>query len=215
MSVSFVVSNIGIFVFAYLNILRTGKFQFKFKFRAYLRKCIDYAEPGAEEIEALCQLCFNTIKANAYEPLVLLPLYSILAPYRQKIVFESFEARKCVITTNITKTSLTVRGIKFVIDCGFVKMKQFIPKLGLEVPTTTPISKQSAIQRAARLGHGHYLRIYDEKVYRNMETTLMPETLRSNLSSVVLKVLGLGIESFSDFDLINDIESTWTRNRKL
>eukprot|EP00477_Mikrocytos_mackini_P002086 GAHX01002283.1.p1 GENE.GAHX01002283.1~~GAHX01002283.1.p1 ORF type:complete len:775 (+),score=138.15 GAHX01002283.1:86-2410(+) len=165
--------------------------------------------PGAEEIEALCQLCFNTVKANEYEPLVLLPLYSILAPYKQKLVFESFKARKCVITTNIAETSLTVPGIKFVIDCGFVKVKQFIPKLGVDVLRTTPISKQSAIQRAGRAGrleHGHCFRMYDEKIYRNMENNLMPEILRSNLNSVILKVLGLGIESFSDFDLINNIE---------
>lgn len=93
-----------------------------------------------------------------------------------------FVGRKCVISTNIAETSLTIDGVVFVIDTGFSKQKVYNPRIRVESLLVCPISKASAMQRAGRAGRtkpGKCFRLYTEKAYKNeMQDQTYPEILR-------------------------------------
>merc|ERR1712000_548573 len=132
-------------------------------------------------------------------PLAIYPLYGTLPPQQQQRIFDKAPGplrkggrpgRKCIVSTNIAETSLTIDGIVYVIDPGFAKQKVFNPRMRVESLLVSPISKASAKQRAGRAGRtraGKCFRLYTEPSYNNelMEDTY-PEILRSNLASVVL-----------------------------
>ncbi len=98
--------------------------------------------------------------------------------------------RKLVVATNIAETSITVPGIKYVIDCGCVKQKIFNAESGMESLNITPISKPAAKQRAGRAGRtgpGIAIRLYSEKkMEKEFSAETVPEILRTNLSSTIL-----------------------------
>jgi pre-mRNA-splicing factor ATP-dependent RNA helicase DHX38/PRP16 len=76
--------------------------------------------------------------------MLVLPIYSQLASDVQAKIFESSEFRKCVVATNIAETSLTLDGVKFVIDAGFCKLKVYNPKIGMDALQITPISQANS-----------------------------------------------------------------------
>ena len=84
--------------------------------------------------------------------MVILPIYSQLPSDFQARIFEKTEFRKCIIATNIAETSLTLDGVKYVIDTGFCKLKVYNPKIGMDALQITPISQANANQRAGRAG---------------------------------------------------------------
>ncbi|EPB79610.1 helicase protein [Ancylostoma ceylanicum] len=120
---------------------------------------------------------------------------------------EIFVRRKCVVSTNIAETSLTIDGVVFVIDPGFSKQKVYNPRIRVESLLVCPISKASAMQRAGRAGRtkpGKCFRLYTEKAYQEeMQEQTYPEILRSNLGSVVLQLKKLGIEDLVHFDFMD------------
>jgi pre-mRNA-splicing factor ATP-dependent RNA helicase DHX15/PRP43 len=127
--------------------------------------------------------------------------------------------RKCVISTNIAETSLTIDGVVFVIDPGFSKQKVccfirllyfcqvYNPRIRVESLLVCPISKASAMQRAGRAGRtkpGKCFRLYTEKAYKNeMQDQTYPEILRSNLGTVVLQLKKLGVDDLVHFDFMD------------
>ncbi|VDN17686.1 unnamed protein product, partial [Gongylonema pulchrum] len=115
--------------------------------------------------------------------------------------------RKCVVSTNIAETSLTIDGVVFVIDPGFSKQKVYNPRIRVESLLVCPISKASAMQRAGRAGRtkpGKCFRLYTEKAYKNeMNDQTYPEILRSNLGTVVLQLKKLGVEDLVHFDFMD------------
>merc|ERR1712167_535381 len=148
--------------------------------------------------------------------LVVYPLYSSLPPRQQKRIFDKAPGprvaggppgRKCVISTNIAETSLTIDGVVFVIDPGFSKQKVYNPRIRVESLLVSPISKASSQQRAGRAGRtkpGKCFRLYTEKAYKNeMQDNTYPEILRSNLGSVVLNLKKLGIDDLVHFDFMD------------
>merc|ERR1719487_506867 len=149
-------------------------------------------------------------------PLMVVPLYSSLPPQMQQRIFDKApgpkypggpSGRKCVISTNIAETSITIDGIVYVVDPGFAKQKVYNPRIRVESLLVSPISKASAHQRAGRAGRtkpGKCFRLYTEKAYKKelMEQTY-PEILRSNLGSVVLQLKKLGIEDLVHFDFMD------------
>jgi len=147
--------------------------------------------------------------------LAVIPLYSTLPPAMQQKIFEDpppknkfgILGRKCIVSTNIAETSLTIDGIVYVIDPGFSKQKVYNPRLRIESLLVSPISKASAKQRSGRAGRtrpGKCFRLYTEESYKkDLEDNTIPEVLRSNLGQVVLTLKKLGIDDLVHFDFMD------------
>lgn len=137
------------------------------------------------------------------------PIYSALPSELQAQIFEPTPpgARKLVLATNIAETSLTIDGIIYVIDAGFVKMTSYDPKSGTESLVVTPVSKAAANQRAGRAGRvkaGKCFRLFTSWSYQNeLDPNPIPEIQRTNLGSVVLMLKGLGINDLIHFDFLD------------
>ena len=136
----------------------------------------------------------------------ILPLFGRLAASDQHRVFHPGGKRRVVLATNIAETSLTVPGIRYVIDTGFARISRFNPRTKVQRLPIEPVSQASADQRAGRcgrLGPGICIRLYSEEDYQERERFTPPEILRTNLASVILqmKVMGLGdLETFPFLD---------------
>jgi len=171
---------------------------------------------GQEEIEVACRLIqnfWNVAKqlgnvAKLAEVLVL-PIYAALAPESQLTIFEPAPAgvRKIVVATNIAETSLTIAGIKYVVDSGFAKQKMYDAGSGIEMLTVVPISQSAAKQRAGRagrMGPGKCYRLYTEVAcVREMPADTIPEICRSKLGHVVLTLKAMGIPDLLYFDFLD------------
>ncbi|KAG7616260.1 DEAD/DEAH box helicase domain [Arabidopsis thaliana x Arabidopsis arenosa] len=137
--------------------------------------------------------------------IIICPIYSNLPTPLQAKVFEPAPkgTRKVVLATNIAETSLTIDGVKYVIDPGYCKINSYNPRTGMESLLVTPISKASAAQRAGRSGRtgpGKCFRLYNIK---DLEPTTIPEIQRANLASVVLTLKSLGIQDVFNFDFMD------------
>ena len=132
----------------------------------------------------------------------LLPLYARLSAAEQQRVFQLSSSRRIIIATNVAESSLTVPGIRYVVDTGTARISRYSPKSKLQRLPIEAISRASADQRAGRcgrIGPGICIRLYSEDDYVQRERFTAPEILRSNLADVILqtKTLGLGpIEEF-------------------
>lgn len=175
---------------------------------------------GEEEIEdAVRKISLEAdemVREADAGPLKCYPLYGTLPPAQQQKIFEPAPqprkqggrpGRKCIVSTNIAETSLTIDGIVYVVDPGFSKQKVYNPRIRVESLLVSPISKASAQQRAGRAGRtrpGKCFRLYTEGAFRKelIEQTY-PEVLRSNLSSTVLELKKLGIDDLVHFDLMD------------
>ncbi|CAF1163474.1 unnamed protein product [Rotaria sordida] len=164
-----------------------------------------------EEIDIACEILFERMKKLGSEvpELIILPVYSALPNEMQTQIFDPAPSgsRKVVIATNIAETSLTIDGIYYVIDPGFVKQKVFNPKSGMDTLIVTPISQAQAKQRtgrAGRTGPGKVYRLYTEQAYRDeMLSTNVPEIQRTHLTSTVLSLKAMGINDLLSFDFID------------
>ncbi|PIB00833.1 putative ATP-dependent RNA helicase DHX35 [Cercospora beticola] len=164
---------------------------------------------GREEIEKAMEAVADRLpQLDADAPTLLaLPLYAGLSTEQQMYVFEpsSENTRKVIFATNIAEASVTIDGIVYVIDCGFVKLRAYNPHTGIEALTTTPISRSSATQRAGRAGRtkgGKCYRLYTEEAFDSMDEATIPEIQRSNLAPLVLQLKALGIDNIARFDFI-------------
>ncbi|KAI9683650.1 MAG: hypothetical protein M1829_004955 [Trizodia sp. TS-e1964] len=166
---------------------------------------------GQEEIEAAEQNLEETCRklGNKVKEMVICPIYANLPSELQNKIFQPTppNARKVVLATNIAETSLTIDGIVYVIDPGFVKENVYNPKTGMESLVVTPCSRASANQRAGRAGRvgpGKCFRLYTKYAYYNeLEENTTPEIQRTNLNSVVILLKSLGINDLIDFDFMD------------
>ncbi|OKL60452.1 Pre-mRNA-splicing factor ATP-dependent RNA helicase-like protein cdc28 [Talaromyces atroroseus] len=166
---------------------------------------------GQEEIEAAEQSLQETARklGGKVPEMIIAPIYANLPSELQTKIFEPTPpgARKVVLATNIAETSLTIDGIVYVIDPGFVKENVFNPRTGMESLVVTPCSRASAGQRAGRAGRvgpGKCFRLYTKWAYHNeLEENTTPEIQRTNLSSVILMLKALGIDQLLDFDFMD------------
>ncbi|KAI2665083.1 ATP-dependent RNA helicase DHX33 [Labeo rohita] len=165
---------------------------------------------GQEEIEALARTCRDISKhlPETCGPMTVIPLYASLPPVQQLRVFQPAPkgSRKVVISTNIAETSITISGIKYVIDTGMVKAKRYNPDSGLEVLAVQRVSKAQAWQRAGRAGReaaGSCYRLYTEEEFDNFASMTVPEIQRCNLASVILQLLALGVPDVLNFDFMS------------
>lgn len=164
---------------------------------------------GQEEIEVACEVLISRVEALKLDDLLVLPCYSALPSDLQSHIFTPTKkgVRKCVIATNIAETSLTIDGITFVIDPGFVKLNIYNPKTGMDSLVVTPISQAQANQRAGRAGRtapGTCYRLYTERAYRDeMHPTTIPEIQRANLAMTVIQLKAMGINDLINFDFMD------------
>lgn len=164
---------------------------------------------GQEEIESFSlkvKSIAKDLEAMA-PPLKVLPLYSSLPTAQLAEAFRPTPRglRKVVISTNVAETSVTIPGIKYVIDSGKVKAKTFNATTGLDMLQVQPISQAQAWQRTGRAGRdssGHCYRIYTKAEFEKFEKNSQPEIQRCNLASVSLQLLTLGI-NILNFDFMD------------
>lgn len=166
---------------------------------------------GKEEIDTSCEILYERMKAlgPAVPELIVLPIYGALPSEIASKIFEPapLDARKVVIATNIAETSITIDGIFFVIDPGFVKQTAYDAKLGMDRLQVTPISQAQAKQRAGRAGRtgpGKCFRLYTEAAFQSeMLPTTIPEIQRQNLANTILMLKAMGINDLLHFDFMD------------
>ncbi|KZO92694.1 pre-mRNA splicing factor [Calocera viscosa TUFC12733] len=166
---------------------------------------------GQDEIEAAMENLQETARAlgNKIPELIICPIYANLPSDMQAKIFEPTPpgARKVVLATNIAETSITIDGVVYVIDPGFVKQNSYNPRTGMASLVVVPISRASANQRAGRAGRvgaGKAFRLYTKWAYANeLEQNTVPEIQRTNLGMVVLMLKSLGINDLIGFEFMD------------
>uniref|UniRef100_A0A8H7NE43 Uncharacterized protein n=1 Tax=Bionectria ochroleuca TaxID=29856 RepID=A0A8H7NE43_BIOOC len=165
---------------------------------------------GREEIDTAVQAVSERASELDARQGTLQPLhlYAGLSTEEQMYVFDKTpdNTRKVVFSTNIAEASVTIEGIVYVVDCGFVKQRAYNPKTGIETLTATPVSKASAQQRAGRAGRtkpGKCFRLYTEDSYGALPDANIPEIQRSNLAPIILQLKALGIDNIVRFGFLS------------
>ncbi|WP_293369923.1 ATP-dependent RNA helicase HrpA, partial [Nevskia sp.] len=153
--------------------------------------------PGEREINDLARSL-----PGRFPRAEVLPLYSRLPAEKQDKVFSSGGAPRIVLATNVAETSVTVPGIRYVIDTGTARINRFSPRLGVQQLQIEAVSQAAANQRAGRCGRvgpGVCLRLYDEPNFVTRPPFTDPEILRANLAGVILQMATLGLGDVEDF----------------
>ncbi|KAK2467129.1 hypothetical protein APHAL10511_001387 [Amanita phalloides] len=164
---------------------------------------------GREDIDRCLQLLMervSTLPQHAAR-LLLFPLHAGLSTEDQIKVFESTERgfRKVIAATNVAEASITIDGVKYVIDCGFHKVRIYNPSTAITSLAKVPISVASAIQRAGRAGRtssGICYRLYTKSAYDALPPITPPEITRTDLMMPVLQLKSLGIDDMMKFEWI-------------
>ncbi len=162
--------------------------------------------PGEREIREAAD---HLRKHLAHQPMLrnaeVLPLFSRLSQAEQDQIFEPHGQRRIVLATNVAETSLTVPGIRYVIDSGTARVKRYSFRSKVEQLLVEPISQAAANQRAGRCGRvadGICIRLYDETDFNGRPRFTDPEILRSSLASVILRMKALHLGAIEDFAFI-------------
>lgn len=166
---------------------------------------------GQEEIESAQKLIeeYAATLASNMPKVKVFPLFGQLSIEAQHEAFKPVKAaftRKIVLATNIAETSVTVPGIRYVVDCGKAKVKEFRSRLGMESLLAKAISKSSATQRAGRAGResaGKCYRLYTEETFDGLQPTDLPEILRNDVLGAVLTMKARGIDDVLSFPLMD------------
>jgi ATP-dependent helicase HrpA len=135
----------------------------------------------------------------------ILPLYSRLTVSEQNLIFKPHSGRNIVLATNVAETSLTVPGIKYVIDPGTARISRYSYRTKVQRLPIEPISQASANQRSGRCGRvssGICIRLYSEEDYLSRPEFTDPEILRTNLATVILQMLALDLGEIGDFPFV-------------
>ncbi len=162
--------------------------------------------PGEREIREAAD---HLRKHLAHSPLTrnaeVLPLFSRLSQAEQDRIFETHGGRRIVLATNVAETSLTVPGIRYVIDAGTARVKRYSFRSKVEQLLVEPVSQAAANQRAGRCGRvaeGICIRLYDEKDFNGRPRFTDPEILRSSLAGVILRMKSLHLGDVEAFPFL-------------
>ncbi|MEV6928550.1 ATP-dependent RNA helicase HrpA [Dactylosporangium sp. NPDC051485] len=194
---------------------------------------IEAADEGAEEVDQFDAICSAVIELQAEGPgdvLVflsgereirdaadaltrldlknteILPLFARLSFAEQHRVFQPHSGRRVVLATNVAETSLTVPGIKYVVDPGTARISRYSHRLKVQRLPIEPVSQASANQRKGRCGRtsdGVCIRLYSEDDFNARPEFTDPEILRTNLASVILQMISLGLGDLGAFPFID------------
>jgi ATP-dependent helicase HrpA len=158
--------------------------------------------PGEKQIREAAQALEDAKLHNTQ----VLPLFSRLSAREQDRVFETHGQRRVVLATNVAETSLTVPGIRFVVDSGLARISRYSVRAKVQRLPTERISRASAEQRKGRCGReaeGICIRLYSEEDYTLREEFTPPEVLRTNLASVILRMAVLGLGEPGEFPFLD------------
>jgi ATP-dependent helicase HrpB len=159
--------------------------------------------PGMGEINATIGALRSVESA---EPLANIPLHGDLQPEQQDLAFAPNRLRKVVVATNVAETSVTIDGIRHVVDSGLARVSRYDPERGVGTLFIEPISRASADQRKGRAGRtapGTCYRLWTESGQLNRPERNTPEIQRSDLAEVVLLLHSLGIKRAAEFDWLD------------
>ncbi|HEY4098977.1 MAG TPA: ATP-dependent RNA helicase HrpA [Baekduia sp.] len=148
----------------------------------------------------------DALRGRLRDDVEILPLYARLANAEQQRVFQQHRGRRVVLATNVAETSLTVPGIKYVVDPGFARMSRYSARLKVQRLPIEPISQASADQRKGRCGRtsdGICIRLFDEEDFLERPRFTDPEILRTNLASVILQMAALDLGAVADFPFLD------------
>ncbi len=157
--------------------------------------------PGEREIREVAE----TLRGHHPPGVEVLPLYARLSEAEQNRVFQPHGAPRIVLATNVAETSLTVPGIRYVVDVGTARVKRYSYRNKVEQLQIEPVSQAAANQRAGRCGrvsNGICIRLYDEKDFAERPRFTDPEILRSSLAGVILRMKSLKLGAVEDFPFI-------------
>ncbi len=158
--------------------------------------------PTEADIREACDL----LQAKGDGDDVVLPLFSRLTWEEQRRVFQPARRRKVIVATNVAETSVTIPGIRYVIDTGLARISRYNPRTRTLNLPVAPVSRSSADQRKGRCGrvqNGVCIRLFSEEDYEGRPLYTPPEILRSNLAEVILRMLALNIGDPSTFPFID------------
>ncbi|RKS67975.1 ATP-dependent helicase HrpA [Motilibacter peucedani] len=145
----------------------------------------------------------------------ILPLYARLSAAEQHRVFSSHTGRRVVLATNVAETSLTVPGIRYVVDPGTARISRYSSRLKVQRLPIEPVSQASANQRKGRCGRveaGVCIRLYSEADFDSRPEFTDPEILRTNLASVILQMTALGLGEIERFPFVEPPDSRQVRD---
>jgi ATP-dependent helicase HrpA len=157
--------------------------------------------PTEQDILETCE----RLEGHQYPGTTILPLFARLPGSHQGRVY-SVSGPKIVVATNVAETSLTIPGIKYVIDTGLARISRYQPRTRTTSLPISPISQSSADQRKGRCGrvqHGICIRLYTQEDYDSRPVFTPPEILRSNLAEVILRMLFLKLGNINSFPFVD------------
>jgi ATP-dependent helicase HrpA len=157
--------------------------------------------PGEREIRD----CAEALRKHHPPHVEILPLFARLSVEEQDRVFRTTNARRIVLSTNVAETSLTVPGIRYVVDAGLARVKRYSYRNKVEQLQVEPISQAAANQRAGRCGRvadGVCIRLYEETDYLQRPKFTDPEILRSSLAAVILRMKSLHLTDVETFPFV-------------
>ncbi|MBI3270413.1 MAG: DEAD/DEAH box helicase [Planctomycetes bacterium] len=157
--------------------------------------------PGEYEIRRTLEAC-RQVAARAASPCVLLPLHGRMPPDEQDAVLEPRRERRVLVSTNVAQTSITVEGVRHVVDAGLARVLRFDPRRGVNSLRVEPISRAAADQRAGRAGRtapGTCRRLWTEREHRTRPAHDVPEVRRLDLAEILLWLKDSGVERAGEF----------------
>ncbi|MBI5460656.1 MAG: ATP-dependent RNA helicase HrpA [Gammaproteobacteria bacterium] len=167
--------------------------------------------PGEREIREATEL----LRKHHPPQTEILPLFGRLSAAQQAEVFKPHSGRRIVLATNVAETSLTVPGIRYVIDTGLARISRYSYRTKVQRLPIEPVSQASANQRAGRcgrLGPGICIRLYSEDDFNTRPAFTEPEILRTNLASVILQMLALKLGDIEDFPFVEPPDARYIRD---
>ncbi|MDK8503779.1 ATP-dependent RNA helicase HrpA [Corynebacterium accolens] len=161
--------------------------------------------PGERDIRD----AMETIEAKKWKNVEVAPLFGRLSNQEQHRVFSNHRGRRIVLATNIAETSLTVPGIRYVVDTGTARISRYSTRTKVQRLPIEPISQASANQRSGRCGRvadGIAIRLYSEQDFQSRPEFTDPEILRTNLASVILQMVSLKLGDIEQFPFLQPPE---------
>ena len=165
--------------------------------------------------DALRRHFTESARRSRSSPADVLPLYARLSAVEQHRIWKPHRGRRVILSTNVAETSLTVPGVRYVIDAGAARMSRYSHRLKVQRLPIEEVSQASANQRAGRCGRvapGVCIRLYDEAGFGDRPEFTEPEILRTNLASVILQMTALGLGDVSAFPFLDPPDSRSVRD---
>ena len=170
---------------------------------------------GEREIHDIADAIRRQGDAGRWRNTEVLPLYARLSSAEQQRVFKQHSTRRIILSTNVAETSLTVPGVRYVVDAGTARVSRYSKRLKVQRLPIEPVSQASANQRSGRCGRvapGIAIRLYGEEDFLERPEFTDPEILRTNLASVILQMTAIGLGDIGNFPFLEPPERSMIRD---